>query len=169
MSSDQKRHADFFEAYIGAAWISATQTKDPDQIREIESYLSQLYKPKAWPALESLVNGHGGLLSAVRLEQALDSGSEDDGSGEVVVIDVPVVGAKRKSRSLYFDRRFNGGGITVGGGLGVGKRTGSTHAYRVHVQASRRHHEKKTRLPVRGVPPIRRSTKGESIQSPIIL
>lgn len=173
ISSDQKRHADFFEAYIGAAWISATQTKDPDHIREIESYLSQLYKPGVWPALESLVNGHGGLISAVRLEQALDGESEDDGSGDVVVVDVPVMENKKKSRPLYFDRRLRGGGIGIGVGIGLGKKTGSTHAYRLHVQSSRRHHEKRQslaeRMTTRLVPPTRRSNYGESVQSPIVL
>jgi hypothetical protein len=84
----QKRYADYFEAYIGAAWVSASETKDPEHIREIELFLSQLYKPKAWPALESLMNGSKGFLTAVRLDQDLldvDGGDDDD----IAVFDVP--------------------------------------------------------------------------------
>jgi hypothetical protein len=84
----QKRYADYFEAYIGAAWVSASETKDPEHIREIELFLSQLYKPKAWPALESLMNGSKGFLTAVRLDQdLLDDGADDD--DDIAVFDVP--------------------------------------------------------------------------------
>lgn len=87
----QKRYADYFEAYIGAAWISAKETGDPDHIRDLESYLSKLFKPNVWPALESLMKGSGGLMSTVRLEQDLESGSDGD-VGDISVFDVPPVG-----------------------------------------------------------------------------
>lgn len=167
MSHDQKRHADFFEAYIGAAWISASQTKDPEHVHEIEYYLSQLFKPRGWPALESLLNGSGGLMSAVRLEQALDSGSEDDGSGDISVIDVPTMkhGARKGKPTQYLrDGRMGKRG---------GKKMGSSRKDRIHVIASHRHHQKKqafeppTRprmMPVADLP-----IGGESARSPIIL
>lgn len=84
----QKRYADYFEAYIGAAWISAKETGDPVHIRDLESYLSKLFKPNVWPALESLMKGSGGLISTVRLEQDLESGSDGD-EGDISVFDVP--------------------------------------------------------------------------------
>lgn len=160
MRSIQKRHADFFEAYIGAAWISASQTKDPEHIREIEGYLSQLYKPRVWPALESLVNGHGGLISAVRLEQALDSGSEDEGAGDISVIDLPVVEGKKR-------RKFPGR-IARGG-----KRKASGRADRLQVEASHRYHGKKQGLREnhgRMVEiPVKRPGTGHSVWRPIVL
>lgn len=95
---NQKRYADFFEAYIGAAWISASETRDPEHITAIEEYLSKLFKPEIWPALESLLHGHVGSLNAVKIQQDLEGGSgfenghddvNDDGAGDVSVFDIP--------------------------------------------------------------------------------
>jgi hypothetical protein len=75
---NQKRYADYFEAYIGAAWESARATKDLDQVREIEDFLSQLFKPIIWPALESLANGSTDLTTAIRFDEKLGDGLDND-------------------------------------------------------------------------------------------
>ena len=86
--TDQKRYADFFEAYIGAAWVSASETKDPVHIQEIESFLSQLFKPRIWPALESLTEGSSTDMStSVRFDQSLDDITRDD--DEIAVFSIP--------------------------------------------------------------------------------
>jgi len=85
---NQKRYADYFEAYIGAAWVSASMTKDVDHVREIENYLSQLFKPRIWPALESLTNGSMDLVTAVQLDQTLGDG-HDNGENDVSILDIP--------------------------------------------------------------------------------
>lgn len=86
----QKRYADFFEAYIGAAWISACETKDARHITEVEYFLSQLFKPRSWPALESLIKGNVGLPGPVQLEQGLDCASDEE-AGDISIFDVPPV------------------------------------------------------------------------------
>jgi hypothetical protein len=85
---NQKRYADYFEAYIGAAWVSASMTKDVEHVREIENYLSQLFKPRIWPALESLTNGSTDLITAIRLDQTLGDGN-DNGDNDVSILDIP--------------------------------------------------------------------------------
>jgi hypothetical protein len=86
--TDQKRYADFFEAYIGAAWVSASETKDPVHIQEIELFLSQLFKPRIWPALESLTEGSSTDLStAVQFDQSLNDETKDD--DDIAVFAIP--------------------------------------------------------------------------------
>jgi len=85
---DQKRYADYFEAYIGAAWVSATITKDVEHVREIENYLSQLFKPRIWPALESLANGSNDLVTAVQFDQTLGDG-DDNEDNDVSIFEIP--------------------------------------------------------------------------------
>jgi len=85
---NQKRYADYFEAYIGAAWVSATITKDVEHVREIENYLSQLFKPRIWPALESLTNGSADLVTAVQYDQTLDVGDANE-ENDVSIFEIP--------------------------------------------------------------------------------
>jgi hypothetical protein len=95
----QKRYADLFEAYIGAAWASASGTKDPVHIYEIESFLSQLFKPKVWPALESLANGSLDLVTTVQLDQDLEN--------EIAVLELPPIhmGQSKKAMKKSLSRR----------------------------------------------------------------
>jgi len=85
---NQKRYADYFEAYVGAAWVSATITKDVEHVREIENYLSQLFKPRIWPALESLTNGSTDLVTAVQFDQTLGDGTDND-ENDVSIFEIP--------------------------------------------------------------------------------
>jgi hypothetical protein len=85
---NQKRYADYFEAYIGAAWVSASMTKDVEHVREIENYLSQLFKPRIWPALESLTNGSTDLVTAIQFDQTLGDGIVDVDQ-DVSIFEIP--------------------------------------------------------------------------------
>lgn len=84
---NQKRYADYFEAYVGAAWESARATKDLEHVREIEDFLSQLFKPRIWPALESLANGSTDLTTAIRLDENLGEGLDD--TEEISIFEIP--------------------------------------------------------------------------------
>ena len=100
---NQKRYADYFEAYVGAAWIYASETKDLDHVREIENFLSQLFKPRIWPALESLTNGSTDLVTAVQFDQSLKYGGEDDDDDEVAIFEIPparLVTTKKATKAL---------------------------------------------------------------------
>ena len=102
---NQKRYADYFEAYVGAAWISASETKDLDHVREIENFLSQLFKPRIWPALESLTNGSTDLVTAVQFDQSLKYGGNDhdDDDDEVAIFEIPparLVTTKKAKKAL---------------------------------------------------------------------
>lgn len=98
---NQKRYADYFEAYVGAAWESARATKDLEHVREIEDFLSQLFKPRIWPALESLANGSTDLTTAVRLDEKLGQGLDD--TEEISIFEIPpprMVTTKKGKKAL---------------------------------------------------------------------
>jgi hypothetical protein len=98
--TNQKRYADYFEAYIGAAWVSASTTKDIEHVQEIENFLSQLFKPRIWPALESLTNGSMDLITAVQFDQSLQY---EDGDDEVLIFEIPpprLIPTKKERKGL---------------------------------------------------------------------
>lgn len=104
---NQKRYADYFEAYVGAAWVSATITKDVEHVREIENYLSQVFKPRIWPALESLTNGSTDLITAVQFDQTLGDG-DDNEDNDVSVFEIPpaqLVQTKKGKKAGKFLKR----------------------------------------------------------------
>lgn len=161
-SHGQKRYADFFEAYIGAAWISAKETREPDHIRDIESYLSKLFKPSVWPALESLMKGSDGLISAVRLEQDLESGSDGDVE-DISVFDVPPTAIGSKGQSHSGKKKKNKRLKMAQGQLRQGKMA--------QIQESHRQHQRRDGFRAKqGVSPrARRMLSAGSSTRPIVL
>jgi hypothetical protein len=95
---NQKRYADYFEAYVGAAWESARATKNLDQVREIEDFLSQLFKPRIWPALESLANGSTDLTTAIRFDEKLGDGLDNDEGVSIFEIPPPRMVSTKKGK-----------------------------------------------------------------------
>jgi hypothetical protein len=99
---NQKRYADYFEAYIGAAWESAKATQDPLHARAIEKYLSLLFKPDIWPALESLTSGSSDLITTIRFDQQLGDGESAD-DNDISIFDIPpprLVPNKKNKKAL---------------------------------------------------------------------